>query len=297
MRRFSQIFTSSSAILLASVLTACSTTQVLHKDVDDPNIITWDRSVSNSNLTIHQLWAKPMKPGPHPTLIIHPGIRETASDLKGLTIDLAKHGYLAVAISYERNINGKLETTPFSLRDMTDFEFVLRTIIHNPLVDKSNIGAIGFSLGGANSLLLAAYSNRIKVVATYYPMTDFQDWFDNFDKPLMWRLASLNIKYKLAREFSEDTEQTRRKILESYSAINYARQLDMPILIFHGKDDNIAPIYHSQNMIDKLRHNGNSEAKLRIVENAGHAYNFALTQQSETSWNDLLIWLDKHMKT
>lgn len=292
-----QSFTILFAILLISVLAACGTTQVLHKNVDDPNVITWDRSISNANLTIHQQWAKPMTPGPHPTLIIHPGIRETASDLKGLTIDLAKHGYLAVAVSYERNINGKLEATPFSLRDMTDFEFVLRTIIHNPLVDKSNIGSIGFSLGGANSLLLAAYSNRIKVVATYYPMTDFQDWLDNFDKPLMWRLASLNIKYKLAREFSEDPEQTRRKMLAAYSAINYARQLNMPILIFHGQDDNIAPVYHSQNMINKLRNNGNSEANLKIVENAGHAYNFALTQQSETSWNDLLIWLNKHMKT
>lgn len=283
-----------SALMLSA---ACSTTQRFHDSTDDPGVISWERRVSNQNLVIDMQWAKPMKPGPHSTLIIHPGIREKASDLKALTIDLARHGYLAVAVSYQRIVNGTIEDTPFTLRDISDINFVLETIKQNPLVDRSNIGTIGFSLGGANSMLLAAHSADIKAVATFYPMTDFIDWLDNHEKPFIWQLSILLMKSKIDKELPDTNLTTRRLFVANYSPINYANQLKMPILIFHGAEDKITPLSHSYNMVSKLRAFGNQDIDFKVVQRAGHAFNFAKSQQSEKSWGDLLKWLDLHIAT
>lgn len=286
-----------STIVTLLLLSACGTTPKLHEITDDPGVISWERRASNQNLVIDMQWAKPMKPGPHPTLIIHPGIREKAGDLKGLTIDLAKHGYLAVAVSYQRIVNGETEETPFSLRNTSDFNFVLHTIRQNPLVDQSNIGTIGFSLGGANSLLLAAHTNGIKAVATFYPMTDFLDWMDNHEKPLIWRLSIMLIKSKIDKELPNANINTRRMLVANYSPINFANQLKMPILIIHGAEDRITPLSHSYNMVNKLRGYGNQEIDFKIIQRAGHAFNFAKTRQSEQSWDALLKWLGQHIAT
>jgi len=63
--------------------------------------------------------AEPRGAGPFPTVIVHPEGGGLATDMKGVTRDLAQHGYLAVAVDYQRLLDGKYQRNTFVWRENT----------------------------------------------------------------------------------------------------------------------------------------------------------------------------------
>jgi dipeptidyl aminopeptidase/acylaminoacyl peptidase len=282
-------------ILLVSFgLYGCSSLPDMHQDTGNESIMSWEQSISINDLRANLLWTKPVTSGPYPTIIVHPGIRETADDMRGLLVDLAKQGYLAVAIDYQRRIDGNWTFSHVPLRKEIEVDFVIDHIAQSPFVDDTNIALLGFSLGGAHSLRFAARNPSIKAVVVYYPMTDFIDWMDSVEKNFIWKFAITQLKQVYLAESDQHTEFTHRELLSRYSAINFVDKINAPVLVIHGDKDLISPLYHSENLISGLQKNGNTNTKLVVVKDTPHAFNFKRTETSVQSWYASLSWINRH---
>ena len=67
---------------------------------------------------------------------------------------------------------------------------------------------------------------------------------------------------------------------------------NMPIWAFHGAKDNVVPLQRSEEMIERVKGAGNTQAKLTVYPDAGH------DSWTETYNNqELYDWLLKHKRS
>jgi dipeptidyl aminopeptidase/acylaminoacyl peptidase len=237
----------------------------------------------------------PMRPGPHPTVIVHPGRSEVAADMIPVLDALAAEGYLAVAVDYLRLIHAEYTVTMFPWRDPTDSQQALGLILDNPLVDRGRVATLGFSLGGAHSLLLAAQNPQIRTVVAYYPMSDFPNWVAERRSNPFWGMIFSLMRWSYNAESPQNTEASHQRLLASYSAINHAGQIQVPVLVINGDKDSIAPLQHSRRLVNALSHSSTSQ--LLVIRDAGHGFNLHSSAQTTRSWNATLNWLEDHLTT
>lgn len=295
--KYKDVIVRSGIIMVAWMLAACGTTAKFSNPMDRGEIVHWKQSAVEGDLKVTMHWVMPVLPGPHPTLVLNPGRGQNAEDLLGEAARFAGNGYLVVALDYERKIHGQFTTTMFPWRQQDDARLVLALIKSNPMVDRDRIAAVGYSLGGAHALLMAAStSGDIKAVVTYYPMTDFPAWRDEKEKSWIWRVVFSFVRESYNSESEQHNDATHNALLARYSAINYADVIHSPVLIIHGDDDGIAPLEYSRRLHNRLRSNGRSASDLLVVNGGDHAFNFKPSGNTEESWRIALGWLDRHLE-
>ncbi len=67
---------------------------------------------------------------------------------------------------------------------------------------------------------------------------------------------------------------------------------DAPTLLFHGDQDELVPLWHSQKIEEAFKA-ANVETKLVVFEGAAHGFN---PEQSKQMVEELLEWFDKHLQ-
>lgn len=279
------------ATLLLPDITGCSATNARYSQGE---VIHWSQQLTEAPLQLRLEWAMPMRPGPYPTVIVHPGSRQVATDLRPVLDALALQGYLAVAVDYLRLIHGDYTATLFPWREPHDSRRALALILDNPLVDRGRVATIGSSLGGAHSLLLAAGNPEIRAVVAYYPMTDFPGWVAERRQQLWWRMIFSVMRWEYNGESAQHNEASYQRLLARYSAINQAEQIQVPVLIIHGDQDEVAPLQDSQRLTRALNHNGTT-SQLLVIHNAAHGFNLHPSAQTARSWNATLEWLGRYL--
>lgn len=279
---------------IASVF-GCSITPNMHENESDKSNPIWEQTATKENLKVNMLWAKPVVKGPIPTIIVHSGMLQANEDMRGVIIDLANEGFLAVAIDYERQVKGDWESSTMPLREQAEIDFVMSQITQNPWVDSSNIGLLGFSLGGAHSLRLAENNPLIKAVVVYYPMTDFVGWAKSFENNLLMSFIMNQIKDSYLEESINNTTETHFDLISNYSAINFTQDIQASVLVIHGDDDDIAPLEYSRRFINSLQKTGNDSSKLMVIKNGSHGFNFKRNEKSLKSWFSSLSWMSSHL--
>lgn len=284
-------------ILCVSIVNAfgCSTIPNMHANEGDRTTPIWEKTASKGELKVNFLWAKPIAKGPLPTIIVHPGMLQNAEDMRGLLIDLAHQGFLSVSIDYERLIDGKWAESTMPLRNKNEIDFVMNQVKQNPWVDSSNIGLLGFSLGGAHSLKIAESNPLIKAVVVYYPMTDFVAWAKSVENDFILSFIVNQIKSSYLDESSNHTDATHLDLVSKYSAVNFANNIQASVLVIHGEDDEIAPVEYSKRFVQLLQRNGNEHSKLLVMKNQSHGFNFKRNEKSLQSWFSSLDWMTKHL--
>ena len=98
-------------------------------------------------------------------------------------LELALRGYVTIAPDYpnfgdyqfDPYTNGYISATMKGIRNHRAAINLLQSI---PQVDKEQIGCIGHSLGGHNSLFVAAFDKRIKAVVTSCGFTSFHKYYN-----------------------------------------------------------------------------------------------------------------------
>src|SRR5262245_4815479 len=284
-------------VVLAAVLlpsTGCMNHYLIYPKNDPPGVVTWSEDVTRGALLMHLEWMQPPGFGPFPTVIVHPPAGETASDMKGVTRDLAQHGYLAVAVDYWRLIDGKFQRSTFVWREQSDPVAALEVVRARPQADRERIGALGFSQGAIFSLLMAAQAADIKAVVAYYPVTDFRLWFDT-ERPLGPRVAFSVIEWYFKRESGAKSDAQFEEMLRLASPMTYVDSIRAPVLLIHGADDTSAPVEESKRLERALKAQGR-EVELIIVPDAGHVFNFKDAEQARQTWDATLNWLQKYLK-
>src|SRR5262249_16181501 len=167
------------AIIIMTSLGACGPVDhyLAHPHARPSGVVWWTDDIAEDQLLVHLEIARPPGPGPFPVVIVHPEGGKTADNMRGIIWDLAEHGYLAIAVDYQRWIDGEYRRSLFTWRSPSDVNAALDAASHYADADQSRIAVIGFSQGGVYSLLIAAYApERVKAVVAYYPVTDFPHW-------------------------------------------------------------------------------------------------------------------------
>lgn len=285
-------------ILVASLLLAggCSNHYLIHPQEDPPGVTSWEEDVTRGPLRVHLEWAKPPGAGPFPTVIVHPEGGHHACHMKGVARDLAREGYLAVAVDYWRFLDGRFRRNTFAWRSESDPLAALEHVRAQPLVDPRRIAALGFSQGGIYSLLMAAHAPDVKAVVAYYPVTDFRKWFDTPRSDWGFRAAFAIIEWHFRRESGAETEAQFEEMLRRASVMNYVDSIRAPVLLVHGAEDTSAPVGESRRLEEALKERGR-EIELLVIPGVGHVFNFSRDEEeARHAWEATLAWLRRFLR-
>jgi len=167
-----------------------------------------------------------------------------------------------------------------------DIHRAIRFVRHNAAkygVDPNRFGLIGSSAGGHLSLTIGTQggpgdagakepvdreSSAVQCVACFFPAADFL----NFSKPGedavgVGRMARFKPGFGPRSETAEDRQELGCEI----SPIYFVHSNMPPMLIIHGDEDRVVPIYQSRMFVKRCQEVG-SETKLEVREGKGHGW-------------------------
>jgi dienelactone hydrolase len=137
--------------------------------------------------------------------------------------------------------------------------------------DKEKIYLIGHSRGGGISIIKASEDVRIKKIATWASVADFEsrmkvDGFEEWKKKGVTYIpnARTNQNMPLYFQFYEDLDRNRERLLIKKAA----KKLNKPFLIVHGTEDDTVSINEANAL-----HQWVAGSRLYLIENADHAFN------------------------
>ncbi|MBI3412388.1 MAG: alpha/beta hydrolase [Planctomycetes bacterium] len=218
---------------------------------------------------------RPEGQGPFPALIcIHGGGWKSGrrQDLTKLAAMLANRGFVAVTVSYRLSDKAIF---PAQIEDCKAAVRWLRANAKKHDVNPDCIGAIGFSAGGHLACLLGAadksaglegkggnpeQSSKVQAVVSFFGPTDFVT--KTWDK---------RVEEAFFVPFLGGSYEEKRDVYRKCSPLEYVTNGACPFLFFHGDEDKLVNISHSQKMAKKLQNAGVS-AKLVTMENEGHGW-------------------------
>ena len=209
---------------------------------------------SQSNKKIEFLWEKPDGIGPFPALIlIHPHqewpnrIGAEAFEQMGTIENWVKKGFLTIAVSQPGY--GKSDG-PSDFCGPETQEAVLRVIEHfrvNPSVKKDSIFLYGGSRGASVSAIVAAKDPHIAGAILKSGLYDFVEAYKSYP-------FYSAIKLTMIWEIDWDNETA----LKERSAIIYADQIKVPLLVIHGTNDDRASMEYARTFVKKVNDDGGS---------------------------------------
>jgi dienelactone hydrolase len=280
------------------VLVGCAQTNhyLIHPRKAAPEVIVWSDDFAREELRVHIEGARPPGVGPFPTVLVLPEEERTASDMHGVTWDLAARGYVALAADYQRRIEGKFRPNLFAWRSARDLTLLIDATRAYPWVDQNRIGALGFSEGAVVSLLMAGHDPaRIKAVVAYYPITDFPYWYAGKRSGIFDRTLFALARWQLRVESGAADDEDFQRMLRLASPMTMAEFIRAPVLFVHGAQDTLLPPEESQRMAERVKASGTTTEVL-LVPDGGRLFNFRQPQQATQAWQATLAWLDRYLR-
>jgi acetyl esterase/lipase len=191
---------------------------------------------------------------------------------------LAAAGYVCVSINYQQIEEGK-PAWPGYMNDARAAVGYLRQYADRFQLDPHRIGAIGGSAGGNMALLLGVPRDGyepVRAVVALYPPVD-----------MSWAGGK-------ARDALFGTGPDYEDLAKAASPLFVATKNSPPTLLYHGTNDTIVSLDHSQRLADRLKELGVTH-KLHIFEGAPHTFKLI-----EPTWDlraDVVAFFDEHLKS
>ena len=220
----------------------------------------------------------PKGEGPFPAiLLIHGGAGGNWKTTYGLVtsepiISIAKMGFIILSVDY--GPNGIIDTGVGNIKlvgdDINDTLIAYRYLTKLDIVDKDKIFTLGGSHGGYVSLMMGVFS-KVKlagIIDAYGPT--------NLTAMELYLHGGIN--------------ESIADILIDYSPVTWVENYTAPILMIHGKKDELVPINQSYELADLLKKHGKEH--YLYVYNEPHAFLFDKTSPSyEDAWNKIKNFL------
>ncbi|MCY1224647.1 2-hydroxy-6-oxononadienedioate/2-hydroxy-6-oxononatrienedioate hydrolase [compost metagenome] len=182
-------------------------------------------------------------------LLVH-GWSGRGTQLVKIADEMLKLGY--TTISFDAPAHGK---SPGKTSNMTEF-------IASILELEKNFGpfefAIGHSLGGMSILNSIKIGLKVKKAVIIGSGDIVEDIMDDFVEKLGMNIA---ISKKMKASFEKKIGET----MDSFSAYVAAREVSIPVLVLHDKDDEDVPVKAAYHINENLK-----ESELVITEGLGH---------------------------
>ncbi len=239
-------------------------------------------SIPNGENTIYSKIYKPDAEGQYPAIILCHGYNGTNNDFVTECKLYAENGYVAYAFDFcGGSVSSKStgETSDMTLfTEKSDLIAVFNYIAELDAVDASQIVLFGGSQGGmVASLAAEELADRIIGLALYYPAFCIPDnWRDNYpdldtvpDTFDFWGMT-------LGREFVVS--------IHDFYTFDEIGDLDKPVLILQGDQDNIAPLSYAEQAAELYEN-----AELVVMEGEGHGFS---ATGAKTAREKVLDFLD-----
>jgi dienelactone hydrolase len=199
---------------------------------------------------------QPPGPGPHPVMIMIPGLDSAKEELRTTEDLFLQRGIATFSVDgpgqgeaeYDLAIRGDWEVPGAAIIDH------LRT---EPRLDPDRIGVWGVSLGGYYAPRVASGDDRVKACVALAGPYSFADSWDSL--PVLTREAFR------VRSRSADLETARRKA-EELTMAGRAGLIKCPLLAVMGRLDRLIPWQQAQRLVDEA----GGPARLLLLEQGNH---------------------------
>ncbi|MEP0264916.1 alpha/beta fold hydrolase [Dokdonia sp.] len=136
-----------------------------------------------------------------------------------------------------------------------------KAIIEKYGIDPQNVFLFGHSYGGyATYMSLLKYPDIFAAGVAVSAPTDIKNWM---------KVQKKEKNYFSYEFWNKALGYNKGKYLEKISPINYTKDFEKPILIFHGKYDKIIPVEQARKMAKLLKEN-KKNVKLEVMRFEGH---------------------------
>ncbi|MEW6983802.1 alpha/beta hydrolase family protein [Colwelliaceae bacterium 6471] len=162
-----------------------------------------------------------------------------------------------------------------------DLEDAAHWLVDNYEIDKSKVCIVGASYGGYAALLAAVKQQKtFRCAASFAGVSDLE---------YIVRKARKFTNYKVVqKQIGSDSDK-----LEEYSPINFAEEINIPVMLIHGDKDRVVDVEHSRKMYEELLDH-DKKAEYIELENGNHY--LEIENNRVKTLTSFARFLDKNLK-
>ncbi len=200
-------------------------------------------------------------------------------------LNYLSNGYFVLLpdISYELEKPGESSLTCVELA-------VNNAIESEKAINKLAIGLLGHSFGGYETLFIATHSKMFKTAVAGSPVSDLKSWYHDVSwawyRDQMWRLE--NQQYRLGYGYYANQD-----VYNKNSPLNYVENLEIPLLIWTGKNDSNVNWSQSLSFFMAMRRL-NKNGKLLLFPNEGHSV--MKRENQKLLYDEIFQWFEFFLK-
>jgi dipeptidyl aminopeptidase/acylaminoacyl peptidase len=244
----------------------------------EPGIRLFQVTYLSQGLRVKGYLIIPASESPLPALIYcRGGIRSVGMVRVTRVLTLAKHGYVIFAPFYRGNEGGD-GREDFGGEDRYDVYHAIPFIQSLSEVSQGSVAVLGFSRGAMMALLAARDCTAVGPVVVWGGVSDL---FLTYEE-------RVDLRRMLKRVVGHPKKQP--EAYESRSPVYWVKEMNKPVLIIHGKEDDKVGVEHAYRLANELEKQKTIFA-MHIFDGMGHTFSKSEDQQALAMVFD---WIEKH---
>jgi dipeptidyl aminopeptidase/acylaminoacyl peptidase len=182
---------------------------------------------------------------PRGVVVVLHGMTDQKEGMLSIAEAFADAGYLAVAPDLRAHGSSGGRYTSMGYREKRDMVALLDYLAGSGC-DVSHTGVLGGSLGAAVALQWAGIDPRVKAVVAVAP-------FAELSSEMQFFYRTHGVTPLQAFLVENATQREGRFGIDQVSPLTAVRTMDTPVLLAHGRQDDIVPVTESERLFDAAR--------------------------------------------
>jgi dipeptidyl aminopeptidase/acylaminoacyl peptidase len=162
-----------------------------------------------------------------------------------------------------------------------DLQDATTWLIEQNIINPGKVCIGGASYGGYAALMAAVkHGKGYKCAASFAGVSDIELIVDTARK--------FTNKEVVEKQFGTDDDE-----LEKVSPVNFAEEINIPILLIHGTDDRVVPVRHSRDMVEALE---DYDKKVTYIEIEDADHHLSVQAHRMQTLEAMVEFFDRHLK-